>query len=103
MSDEKELEVPVITLTLDDDSEMDCALLARFEVEGYEGEYAAMIPVEQLENEDDDEDGEIFLYRFKELDNDELDITNIEDDDEFEAVSARFDEILDEEEFNSID
>ncbi|MDD5948541.1 MAG: DUF1292 domain-containing protein [Lachnospiraceae bacterium] len=94
---EKEIEAPVITLTLEDDTELECALLAVFPVNGQD--YAAMIPVEQL----DDEDGEIFLYRYKELGNDELDITNIEDDAEFEEVSEAFDALLDEEEFNSIE
>ena len=94
---EKAIETPVITLTLEDDTELECALLAVFPVNGQD--YAAMIPVEQL----DDEDGEIFLYRYKELGNDELDITNIEDDAEFEEVSEAFDALLDEEEFNSIE
>lgn len=92
-----EIEAPVITLTLEDDTELECALLAVFPVDGQD--YAAMIPVEQL----DDEDGEIFLYRYKELDGDEIEITNIEDDEEFEEVSEAFDALLDEEEFNSID
>ncbi|MBO4998446.1 MAG: DUF1292 domain-containing protein [Lachnospira sp.] len=97
---EKEMDVPVVTLTLEDDSELECAVLAVFPVEGYEDKYAALLPIESLE--DENEDGEIFLYRYKEIDEDNLDITNIEDDEEFEAVSEAFDAILDEEEFNSL-
>lgn len=97
---EKEMDVLVVTLTLEDDSELECAVLAVFPVEGYEGEYAALLPIEDLE--DENEDGEIFLYRYKAIDEDNLDITNIEDDEEFDAVSEAFDAILDEEEFNSL-
>jgi uncharacterized protein YrzB (UPF0473 family) len=95
-----EYEAPVITLTLEDDSELDCAVIAVFDVEGYtEYQYAALLPVDQI----DSEDGELFLYRYRELSDDEVDVQNIEDDAEFEAVSERFDAILDEEEFNEIE
>ncbi len=95
---EYEIEAPVVTLTLEDDTELECAVLSVFPVEGYEGDYAALLPTKDIDNED----GEIFLYRYKEIDDENLDITNIEDDKEFEAVSEAFDAILDQEEFNSL-
>lgn len=95
---EYEIEAPVVTLTLEDDTELECAVLSVFPVEGYVGDYAALLPTKDIDNED----GEIFLYRYKEIDDDNLDITNIEDDEEFEAVSEAFDAILDQEEFNSL-
>ena len=95
---EYEIEAPVVTLTLEDDTELECAVLSVFPVEGYEGDYAALLPTKDIDNED----GEIFLYRYKEIDDENLDITNIEDDEEFEAVSEAFDAILDQEEFNSL-
>ena len=96
---EYEIEAPVVTLTLEDDTELECAVLSVFPVEGYEGDYAALLPTKDIDNED----GEIFLYRYKEIDDENLDITNIEDDEEFEAVSEAFDAILDQEEFNSLE
>lgn len=96
---EKEIEAPVIHLTLEDDTELECAVIAVFQVENYEYDYAALLPTEDLE----DEDGELFLYRYKEINDEDVELTNIESDEEFEAVSDAFDALLDEEEFNSID
>lgn len=86
-----------ITLTLDDDSELLCDVLATFPatVNGKEQMYIALLPT------DADEDGEIFLYRFIE-DGDDIDLQNIEDDEEFDIVSDAFDELLDEEEFDEL-
>ena len=97
---EKEIEAPIITLTLEDDTEMECVVISVFPVDGID--YVALLPAEQLED-DNDEEGELFLYRYKELADDEIELTNIETDEEFERVSEAFDQILDEEEFNSID
>ncbi len=86
-----------ITLTLDDDSELLCDVLATFPatVNGKEQMYIALLPT------DASEDGEIFLYRFIE-DGDDIDLQNIEDDEEFDIVSDAFDELLDEEEFDEL-
>lgn len=86
-----------ITLTLDDDSELLCDVIATFPatVNGKEQMYIALIPAD-AEPEDD-----IFLYRF--IDNgDEIDVQNIEDDEEFDIVADAFDELLDEEEFDAL-
>ena len=86
-----------ITLTLDDDSELLCDVLATFPVtvNGKEQMYIALLPTEA------DPDGEIYLYRFIE-DGDDIDLQNIEDDEEFDIVSDAFDELLDEEEFDEL-
>ena len=96
MNDMDEI-VDQITLTLDDDSELLCDVLATFPatVNGKEQMYIALLPT------DADEDGEIFLYRFIE-DGDDIDLQNIEDDEEFDIVSDAFDELLDEEEFDEL-
>lgn len=86
-----------ITLTLDDDSELLCDVIATFPatVNGKEQMYIALIPTD-AEPEDD-----IYLYRF--IDNgDEIDVQNIEDDEEFDIVADAFDELLDEEEFDAL-
>ena len=92
-----EEEYDQITLTLEDDSELLCDVLATFPatVGGKEQMYVALLPT------DADEDGEIFLYRFVE-NGDDIEIFNIEDDEEFDIVSDAFDEILDEEEFDEL-
>lgn len=95
MSD-KELEMEeyeefdTILLTMEDNTEVECAVMGNFEVEG--NEYIALIPI------DDEEEKEVLLYRFKELENDELEINMIETDEEFEKVVAVYNSLLDEEE-----
>ena len=86
-----------ITLTLDDDSELLCDVIATFPatVNGKEQMYIALLPTEATP------ESEIFLYRFIE-NGEDIDLINIEDDEEFEIVSDAFDELLDEEEFDEI-
>ena len=86
-----------VTLTLDDDSELVCDVIATFPatVNGKEQMYIALLP------ENATPESEIFLYRFLE-DGEDIDLQNIEDDEEFEIVSDAFDELLDEEEFDSL-
>lgn len=85
-----------VTLTLDDGSELECAVLCIFPVENKD--YIALVPVEN----EDNEEGEIFLYQFIEHEDDEIELLNIDDDDEFEAVSDAFDELMDSEEFDDM-
>lgn len=85
-----------VTLTLDDGTELECAVLTIFPVG--EKQYIALLPI----GECDEEESEVFLYRFNQLENDEIELLNIEDDDEYEAVSDAFDELLDEQEFDEI-
>ncbi|MBQ4232367.1 MAG: DUF1292 domain-containing protein [Lachnospiraceae bacterium] len=92
----EDMEVPVVTLELDDNTSIDCAIIAVFNAEGYTYDYAALIEVDKLESED----GELYLYRYKELPDDEVELTQIESDEEFDAVSEAFDRMLDEAEFN---
>ena len=86
-----------VTLTLDDDSELVCDVIATFpaKVNGKEQMYIALLPADATP------ESEIFLYRFLE-NGEDIDLQNIEDDEEFEIVSDAFDELLDEEEFDEI-
>ena len=84
----------IITLTLDDGKEIECAVLAVFPVN--DNNYIALLP------QDADDEGEVYLYRFIQHDDDEIELINIEDDDEFDAVSDAFDEMLDDEELNEM-
>jgi len=93
-------EEATVTLTLDDDTELECAVLAVFPAG--ELEYIALMPIEDGEDDDEAEVGDIYLYRFKELENGEVQLDNIEDDDEYELVSDAFDELIDSEEFDEL-
>ena len=85
-----------MTLDLDDGGKLECIVLNVFPVNNRE--YIALLPMNDEGHVE--EDAQIFLYRFEELGDDEVNLETIEDDDEFELVSDYFDEMLDEQEFN---
>ena len=70
-----------------------------FEADGRD--YIALLPVD--EDEQPNEDGEVFIYRYSEDAEGNPSLENIEDDEEYEVVSDRFDELLDEAEFEDLD
>ena len=87
-----------MTLDLDDGGKLECIVLNVFPVNNRE--YIALLPM--TDEGHVEEDAQIFLYRFEELGDDEVNLETIEDDDEFELVSDYFDEMLDEQEFNEL-
>ena len=87
-----------MTLDLDDGGKLECIVLNVFPVNNRE--YIALLPMNDEGHVE--EDAQIFLYRFEELCDDEVNLETIEDDDEFELVSDYFDEMLDEQEFNEL-
>jgi len=89
-------EKDTVTLTLEDDSEMECAVLTTFEADGKN--YIALLPIEGIEAEE----GEVFLYRFVENADGDPELENIESDEEYEAAAEAFDEWLDEQEYDEI-
>ena len=84
-----------MTLDLDDGGKLECIFLNVFPVN--KREYIEILPMNDEGHVE--EDAQIFLYRFEELGDDEVNLETIEDDDEFELVSDYFDEMLDEQEF----
>ena len=87
-----------MTLDLDDGGKLECIVLNVFPVNNRE--YIALLPMNDEGHVE--EDAQIFLYRFEELGDDEVNLETIEDDDEFELVSDYFDEMLDEQAFNEL-
>ena len=87
-----------VTLTLDNDEEIECAVLTIYSVD--DKEYIALLP---LDEESDNEEGDVFIYRYVETEDGEPTLENIEDDDEYEAAADAFDEWLDEQEFEDMD
>ena len=88
----------LVTLTLDDDSEVECSILTILELDGQD--YIVLLPLE--ENGDENEDGEVFIYRYLEDEDGNPSLENIEDEEEYEAVTDRFDELLDEAEWDAL-
>ena len=86
-TDDVEIDDNYITLEFDDGISVECEILGVFEVEGKE--YIALLP------EDGTED--VFIYGYRELNEDEFEILDIEDDAEFEKVAAEFEKISIEE------
>ena len=89
-----------IRVTLDlDDGTVECKILTILELN--ETNYITLLPLD--ENGNDNADGDVYLYRYFE---DEKGLPSIEpiiDDEEYEAISDRFDEWLDEILYNDMD
>lgn len=92
MADEKNNveveESEVITLEFEDGAEVECEIMGVFDLNGKE--YIALIP--------DDGTDDVYIYGYKEVDEDEFELIDIESDEEFEAAVAEFDKIMTEEE-----
>ena len=85
-----------VTLTLDNDQELECAIIGIFPAG--DKEYIALLPLEGPEAEE----GEVFLYRYIETEGEEPTLENIESDEEYEIVADAFDELLDSAEYDEI-
>nr|WP_330390820.1 DUF1292 domain-containing protein [Lacrimispora sphenoides] len=85
-----------VTLTLDDGSELECVVLTIFTAG--ERDYIALLPM----NGPEEEEGEVYLYRYSEKEDGQPNLENIEDDDEYEIVAEAFDELLDEAEYDEL-
>ena len=92
MKDQQNEEITV-TLTLDNDEVLECAVLTIYEAGGRQ--YIALLPLD----ENGEEEGDGYIYRYIETDPENPDLENIEDDEEYEIAADAFDEWLDEQEF----
>ena len=94
-----ETDALTVTLTLDNDEELECSVLTIFE--GGESQYIALLRVDES---GDSSDSPVYLYRFLDNGGDaEPEIENILDDDEFERASEAFNNWMDEQAFGDID
>ena len=85
-----------IRVTLNfDEGDIECKIITIFTCG--EHDYIALLPLDEDGN--DNEEGEVYLYRYDEDEKGLPSIDNIMDDDEYEAVCDRFDELMDEEYF----
>ncbi len=86
----------MVTLTLDDDSEVECVVVTIFEAAGKD--YIALLPTEGIEAEE----GEVYLYKYAEDEAGTPILDNIESDEEYEIVADAFDEWLDSQEYDEL-
>ena len=71
-------------------------VMSREDGSGTRGAFIELFGIEEEEN------GEVFIYRFKLSEDGEPDLENIEDDAEYEMAADAFDEALDKMEFDEI-
>ena len=91
-------EYMTVTLTLDNDEVVECAVLTVFPAAGQE--YIALLP---LNADGEPESGDVYLYRYIEHGDDEPELENIEDDTEYETGADDFDDWMDTQEFEDLD
>lgn len=85
-----------VTLTLDDGTVQECVILTIYPAGGKD--YIALLPVDE---NGENEDGEVYLYRFEEIDG-QPSLSNIESDEEYEIAADAFDEFMDNQEFDQM-
>ena len=85
-----------VTLTLDDDSELECRVVCVFPEA--DPEYIALLPIQGP----DADKGEVYLYKYIVNAAGEPELENITDDEEYERASDAFDEYLDNAEFDEL-
>ncbi len=99
-NDGYDAEEMTVELDLEDGTQVTCAIVTILTVA--QKDYIALLP---LDENGQNEDGEVWFYRYFEDEsnpNEEPSLEYIEDDDEYEAVEEAFDEYLDSVEFDEI-
>ena len=86
-----------VTLTLENNEELECAVLNIFEAE--EKEYIALLPPD----EEGGEESPVYIYRYTQDADGEPGLESIEDDEEYDAVCDAYDEWLDTMEYEALD
>ena len=85
-----------VTLDMDAGTQVECEILTIFELN--DQDYIVLIPTD--ESNPDEEESAVYIYRYFEDEEGNPSLENILDDEEFEAVEEKFDELLDEAEFD---
>ena len=97
---DEEDEEMTVDLELDDGTNVTCAVITILEVEGKD--YIVLMP---LDENGENDDGEVWFYRYSENPDDpdeEPELGYIDDDEEYEKVEDAFDEYLDNAEFDEL-
>lgn len=93
LSDDEDI---CVTLDMDDGTQVDCEIVTIFDVN--DQDYIVLLPLD--EDGEENEEGTVYIYRYFEDEDGNPSLENIQDDEEYEAVEERFDELLDEAEFD---
>ncbi|ESL03412.1 hypothetical protein GCWU000282_01402 [Catonella morbi ATCC 51271] len=95
MGIEKDENLPymVIPIEMEDGSEVECEVLAIFPVDGKQ--YIALV-------DKDNDDSDIWMYRFVPVGEEEFNIEDIEDDKEFEKVEDAFNQMVEAAEIDAV-
>lgn len=99
-SEELTDEEMTVELELDDGTQVVCAIVTILTVQ--DKDYIVLLP---LDEKGENNDGEVWFYRYFEDENNpekEPELEYIEDDEEYEMVAEAFDEFLDKAEFDEI-
>jgi hypothetical protein len=80
-------EEDMITLEFDDGTAVDCFIIGVFDLN--DKEYIALAP--------DDGTDDVYIYGYKDNDDDSFEILEIEDEDEFNEAVKEFDKLMSEE------
>ncbi len=91
--EEMDLDQPTVTLTLDDDTEITCAILTIYPAG--DKQYIALLP---LNDNGENEDGEVYLYCYLENENGQPTLENIDTDEEYNIAADAFDKLMDAQE-----
>lgn len=97
---DEEDEEMTVDLELDDGTNVTCAVITILEVEGKD--YIVLMP---LDENGENDDGEVWFYRYSENPDDpdeDPELGYIDDDEEYEKVEDAFDEYLDNAEFDEL-
>lgn len=89
-----------VDLELEDGTKVTCAIITILTVQ--KKDYIVLLP---LDENGENEDGEVWFYRYYEDETDvnaEPELEYIDDDDEYEMVADAFDEYLDSAEFDEL-
>lgn len=89
-----------VTLELEDNTSVVCSIVTILEVDGQD--YIVLLP---LDENGENEEGEVWFYRYSENPddpNEEPELGYIDSDEEYELVADAFDEFLDSVEYDEI-
>ncbi len=97
---EEPTEEMTVELSLDNGQDVTCAVITILEVEGQD--YIVLLP---LDEKGENQDGEVWFYRYSENPddtNEEPELGYIDSDEEYDKVADAFDEYLDSQEFDEL-
>lgn len=94
---EDDLQEDYVDMVLDDGTELHCDVVAIFPVNNQD--YIALLPDKVIDGYEEDE---VFLYRYTDKGDENIELGQIESEEEYEMVADAFDELLDNEAYEEM-